>query len=109
MIPYSHQSISKTDIETAKKYWAIAMWSMVRSNFPRVPNEHYKDEWIDWYELFGKKSPPDYVTLNELKEYISKNKISTKITGCRTIRESNGVACSSRNFNLNKKLFMSKC
>ena len=29
--------------------------------------------------------------------------IHTKIIGCKTVRETNGVAFSSRNFNLNKK------
>jgi superfamily II DNA or RNA helicase len=69
--------ISKTDIDTAKKYRAFAKSSNFPSNFPRVPNEHYKDEWIDWYDLFGKKRPPEYVTLNELKEYISKTDIDS--------------------------------
>ena len=44
----------------------------------------------------------DFQQLTLIKKHILKNKISTKITSCRTIRESNGVACSSRNFNLNK-------
>ena len=44
----------------------------------------------------------DFQQLTLIKKHILKNKIPTKITSCRTIRESNGVACSSRNFNLNK-------
>ena len=35
-------------------------------------------------------------------KHILKNKIQTKIASCKTIREANGVVCSSRNFNLNK-------
>ncbi len=43
----------------------------------------------------------DFQQLTLIKKHISKNKIPTKIISCKTIRESNGVACSSRNFNLN--------
>ena len=35
-------------------------------------------------------------------ECVLKNKIVTKITSCKTVREHSGVACSSRNSNLNK-------
>ena len=69
--------ISKTDINTAKKYKAFAKSNNFPSNFPRVPYEHYKDEWIDWYDLFGKERPKGFVTLNELKEYISKTDIDS--------------------------------
>ena len=36
------------------------------------------------------------------KKHIKKRKIKTKIIECKTIRENNGIACSSRNLNLNK-------
>ena len=45
----------------------------------------------------------DFQQLTLIKKHILKNKINTKIISCKTIRESNGVACSSRNFKLNKK------
>ena len=44
----------------------------------------------------------DFQQLTLIKKHILKNKIHTKIISCKTIRESNGVACSSRNYNLNK-------
>ena len=44
----------------------------------------------------------DFQQLTLIKKHILKNKINTKIINCKTIREANGVACSSRNFNLNK-------
>tara|TARA_E500000178_G_C16821726_1_gene661815 strand:- start:96 stop:911 length:816 start_codon:yes stop_codon:yes gene_type:complete len=45
----------------------------------------------------------DFQQLTLIKKHILKNNISTKIISCKTIRESNGVAYSSRNFNINKK------
>ena len=45
----------------------------------------------------------DFQQLTLIKKHILKNKICTKIISCKAIRESNGIVCSSRNFNLNKK------
>ena len=44
--------------------------------------------------FMGKK---DYQQLFLIKKMISKYKINSKIIECDTIRENNGVACSSRN------------
>ena len=51
------------------------------------------------YIFLGKK---DYQQMYLIKEHIKKRKIKSKVIECETIRENNGVACSSRNFNLNK-------
>ncbi len=51
------------------------------------------------YIFLGKK---DYQQLYLIKKHIERRKIKTKIIECKTIREINGVACSSRNLNLNK-------
>ena len=51
------------------------------------------------YIFLGKK---DYQQLYLIKKHIKKRKIKTKIIECKTIRENNGIACSSRNLNLNK-------
>tara|TARA_A100001015_G_scaffold81303_1_gene90050 strand:+ start:12 stop:827 length:816 start_codon:yes stop_codon:yes gene_type:complete len=45
----------------------------------------------------------DFQQLTLIKKHILKNKIHTKIISCKTVREANGVAFSSRNFYLNKK------
>ena len=45
----------------------------------------------------------DFQQLTLIKKHILKNKINIKIASCKTVREANGVVCSSRNFNLNKK------
>ena len=45
----------------------------------------------------------DYQQLFLIKKHIKKNNINTKILSCKTIREKNGMPCSSRNFNLSKK------
>tara|TARA_B100000575_G_scaffold267439_1_gene245550 strand:+ start:341 stop:1156 length:816 start_codon:yes stop_codon:yes gene_type:complete len=51
------------------------------------------------YIFLGKK---DYQQLYLIKKHIEKKKIKTKIIECKTIREKNGIAYSSRNSNLNK-------
>ena len=51
------------------------------------------------YIFLGKK---DYQQLYLIKKHIEKRKIKSKIIECKTIRESNGVACSSRNSNLDE-------
>ena len=45
----------------------------------------------------------DFQQLIIIERHISKNKIKSKIIKCKTIREKNGVACSTRNLNLNNK------
>ena len=49
------------------------------------------------YIFLGKK---DYQQLYLIKKHIEKKNIKSKIIECKTIRETNGVACSSRNSNL---------
>ena len=51
------------------------------------------------YIFLGKK---DYQQLYLIKKHIEKRKIKSKIIECKTIRENNGIACSSRNLNLSK-------
>ena len=43
----------------------------------------------------GKK---DLQQLMIIEKFLSNNKITTKVIPCKTIREKNGIACSSRNF-----------
>ena len=52
------------------------------------------------YIFLGKK---DYQQLYLIKRHIEKRKIKSKIIECNTVRDKNGVACSSRNSNLNTK------
>ena len=51
------------------------------------------------YIYLGKK---DYQQLYLIKKHIEKRQIKSKIIECKTIRENNGIAFSSRNSNLNK-------
>ena len=51
------------------------------------------------YIFLGKK---DYQQLYLIKKHIEKRKIKSKIIECKTVRENNGIACSSRNLNLSK-------
>jgi pantoate--beta-alanine ligase len=44
----------------------------------------------------------DFQQLTLIANHILKNNVNTKVIKCRTIREKNGVACSTRNLNLNK-------
>ena len=49
----------------------------------------------------------DFQQLYLIKKHILKRKINTRVVACKTIRDKNGVACSSRNKNLsNKELFI---
>lgn len=43
----------------------------------------------------------DFQQLKILEDYIKKNKIKTKVINCKTVREKNGIAFSSRNALLN--------
>ena len=45
----------------------------------------------------------DFQQLTLINKHILKNKIQTKVVKCKTIREKNGIACSTRNLNLNNK------
>ena len=45
----------------------------------------------------------DFQQLILINKHIQRNNIKTKVIECSTIREKNGVACSTRNFNLNNK------
>ena len=51
------------------------------------------------YIILGKK---DYQQIYLIKKHIEIRNIRSKIIECNTIREKNGIACSSRNFSLNK-------
>ena len=50
--------------------------------------------------FFGEK---DMQQLKILDHFVKKNHTKTQVIGCKTIREKNGMACSSRNFLLSKK------
>jgi len=45
----------------------------------------------------------DMQQLKIIEDFVKKNKIKSKIIECKTIREKNGIACSSRNFLLSTK------
>ena len=51
------------------------------------------------YIILGKK---DYQQIYLIKKHIEIRNIRSKIIECKTIREKNGIACSSRNSSLNK-------
>ena len=51
------------------------------------------------YIFLGRK---DYQQLYLIKKHIEKKGIKSKVIECKTIREKNGIACSSRNINLDK-------
>ena len=45
----------------------------------------------------------DFQQLKLIDAHIKKKKIKTRVIACKTIREMNGVACSTRNSNISKK------
>ena len=73
---------------------------------------------VDVIDRFVKIINPKKIYLGEkdmqqlkiVEDFIKKNHIKTKVIGCKTIREKNGIACSSRNFLLssNEKIIGSK-
>ena len=52
------------------------------------------------YIFLGKK---DFQQLHLIKMHIKKRKINTVVVACKTIRDKNGLAYSSRNYSLSKK------
>jgi len=51
----------------------------------------------------------DFQQLSLISKHIIKNKIKTKVVSCKTIRENNGIACSTRNFKLkNEQIIIAK-
>ena len=52
------------------------------------------------YMFLGLK---DFQQLILINKHILKNNLKTKVISCKTVREKNGVALSTRNFNLNNK------
>ena len=69
---------------------------------------------VDVIDRFIKIINPNKIFLGEkdmqqlkiIEEFINKNQIKTNVVGCKTIREKNGVACSSRNFLLSANDFI---
>jgi len=45
----------------------------------------------------------DFQQLILISRHILKNNIKTQVVPCKTVREKNGIACSTRNLNLNNK------
>ena len=73
---------------------------------------------VDVIDRFIKIIRPSKIYLGEkdmqqlkiIEHFVSKNYSSIKVVGCKTIREKNGIACSSRNFllTLNEKKIASR-
>lgn len=96
-------------------------WKKTKNKFPKVENilenkfrrGHFKGVLLVIDKLFniikakkvylGKK---DYQQIQVIKDYIKINKLNIKIIECKTIREKNGLAMSSRNSRLNNQDIM---
>ena len=69
---------------------------------------------VDVIDRFIKIINPNKIFLGEkdmqqlkiIEEFLYNNQIKTKVVGCKTIREKNSVACSSRNFLLSTNDFI---
>lgn len=76
------------------------------------------DAVVDVVDRFIKIIKPNKIFLGEkdmqqlkiIEDYLKRNKIKTKVVSCKTVREKNGLACSSRNALLssNEKLIAAK-
>ena len=77
--------------------------------------EHFRAV-VDVIDRFIKIIKPSKIFLGEkdmqqlkiIEDYLKRNKIKTKVVSCKTVREKNGLACSSRNALLssNEKLIV---
>ena len=118
---------SKKDISILKKYKIDYLYLPKNKHiYPKGPNKKIKisslkkilcgksrpghfEAVVDVIERFIKIIKPSKIFLGEkdfqqlkiLEDYVKKNKIKTKIVQCKTIREKNGMAYSSRNTLLN--------
>ena len=73
-----------------------------KGHFPGVLNvvNRLLDIISPKYMFLGIK---DFQQLYLINQHIIKRKINTRVIECKTIREKNGVACSTRNDNINEK------
>ena len=124
----SYPRKTKKDISILKKLKVDYLYlPKIKEIYPKGPNTRIKISNLE-YRLCGKNRPKhfravvdvidrfiklikpkniymgekDMQQLEIIKHFFKVNKIKTKVVGCKTVREKNGVACSSRNFNLSR-------
>jgi|TARA_B110000914_G_C15495652_1_gene463091 pantoate--beta-alanine ligase len=101
---------SEKDIYTFKTSNKIFMDKFSKQLCGKFRKDHFRSV-IDVVNRFLEIIEPKYIFLGLkdfqqlylIKKHILKRKISTKVIECKTVREKNGVACSSRNINLSDK------
>jgi hypothetical protein len=70
-LPQLRRDTKKKGISTQRVYWKE---SPKHSDWPGNPRKYYRDEWISWRDLFGKKNPK-FLTLPQLKREVAKEEI----------------------------------
>ena len=124
--------VLKKDISLLRKHGVDYLYlPTIKQIYPSEPNKKIKisalskklcgkfrpghfEAVVDVIDKFLKIIKPNKIFLGEkdmqqlkiIEEFINKNQIKTKVVGCKTIREKNGVACSSRNFLLSANDFI---
>ena len=61
------KEVQKAGIKSAEKYRLKR-----KPHWPSAPNRNYKDKWISWYDLFGKKDKKIDISLGQLKKEVQK-------------------------------------
>ncbi len=128
--------VIKKDISLLRKYKVDFLYlPSMKQIYPKGPNKKIKisplcqslcgksrprhfHAVVDVVDRFIKIIKPSMIFLGQkdmqqlkiIEDYLKRNKIKTKVVACKTVREKNGLACSSRNILLssNEKLIAAK-
>ncbi len=108
---------NKVDYLFLPSFKEIYSWKTKKRRFPRIPkimeHKYRKGHFIGVLKVIEKLTDimpasrmylgeKDFQQLRIIEEYLKINKIKTKIVKCKTIRNNNGLALSSRNKLLKK-------
>ena len=69
--------IQNTSVNSETKWRLFVKSKDFPKNFATNPNRSFKQEWISWYDFFGKTEPIEFISLKELKDYIKGTDIDT--------------------------------
>ncbi len=75
----SKKIVKSFNINKQDDYYSWKKSNNNNAMVPYSPNEVYKEEWIDWYDFFGKEKPDEfYNTLKECKNVVNSFKFKSK-------------------------------
>ena len=107
---------NKVDYLFIPSFKEVYSWKTKKRRFPKIhnimENKHRKGHFIGVLKVIDKLidivpanriylGEKDFQQIKVIKDYFNLNKVKTKIIKCKTIRDKNGLALSSRNKLLN--------